>query len=426
MPDNQLSSPVAVASRTDSPTDSPSSRVSSTAHTPDTPDTPDTPAQSSAKPRASTSPGHGSPAQLTPETLWSAIWPNTPPAQDVRQIAHPPSPIALYLRALMSSRKPARAQPMPSLAFERRNVPLDGDAIARYARLCGFSPDHGVPPTWPHLLAFSQHMLLMTDRTFPFAMLGMVHLANHNRQFARLSVGDRLDLHVQCGAMYAHDKGQVFTVLTTARRDGNIVWTGESLYLRTGVTDPLGAPYRSELRADATLVTSEKFLAPADLGRQYARVSGDYNPIHLWPLTAKLFGFERPIVHGMWSFARSLATVLPAQAGDQLDLLVEFKTPLRLPGEATLWRERDAHDSKRGKWISTVDTPNTSSNARPPTLPLGALNALPTPPLPVAGNVFELRDATGTVPHLRGRWQSFDAPAATDPLSTDTFDPDRS
>ncbi|MGC7402663.1 MaoC family dehydratase [Pandoraea pneumonica] len=390
------------------------------------PSSPDTSAEPPAKPRASTSPGHGLPAQLTPETLWSAIWPNTAPAQDVRQIKHAPSPLALYLRALMSSRKPARAQPMPSIAFERRNIPLDADDIARYARLCGFSPEHGVPPTWPHLLAFAQHMLLMTDRAFPFAMLGMVHLANHNRQFARLSVGDRLDLHVQCGALYAHDKGQVFTVLTTARRNGNIVWTGESLYLRTGVKNPLGAPYRSELRADATLVTSEKFLATADLGRQYASVSGDYNPIHLWPLTAKLFGFERPIIHGMWSFARSLATVLPAQAGEQLDLLVEFKTPLRLPGEATLWRERDASDSKRGKWVSTVDAPNATGNTPRPTPPLGVLNAQPAPSLPIAGNVFELRDATGTVPHLRGRWQSFDAPAATDFPPTAPFDLDRS
>ncbi|WP_249277484.1 MaoC/PaaZ C-terminal domain-containing protein [Pandoraea sp. PE-S2R-1] len=378
MPDDHLSSQDAVAAA-DVPAESAtSSRAQAGSGAGGTP--PDTSAA-----RVGASPGHGSPSQITPATLWSAIWPDTPPAREVRHVTRPPSPLMLYLRALGSSRKPARPQPMPSIAFERRDVRLDADDIARYASLCGFSPAHGVPPTWPHLLAFAQHMLLMTDRAFPFAMLGMVHLANHNRQFARLSVGDRLDLHVQCGALYAHDKGQVFTVLTTARRDGNIVWTGESLYLRTGVKDPLGATYRSELRADATLVTSEKFLAPADLGRRYARVSGDYNPIHLWPLTAKLFGFERPIIHGMWSFARSLATVLPAQAGDQLDLLVEFKTPLRLPGEATLWRER----STATKWVSALDTPHS------------------------AGNVFELRDATGTVPHLRGRWQSFDAAPTT-------------
>jgi acyl dehydratase len=295
-------------------------------------------------------------------------------------VTHLPSPLHLYLRALLSARKPARAQSLPPLAFEHRNVALDANDIARYARLCGFSDAHGVPPTWPHLLAFPLHMLLMTDRAFPFAMLGMVHLANRIRQHAPLAAGDRLDLDVRCGPLHAHDKGQVFTVLTTARRDGDVVWSGESLYLRTGVRDALGAPYRAELSANQALAKTATWQVPGDLGRQYARISGDYNPIHLWPLTARLFGFPRPIIHGMWSFARTLAAVLPsdAQQDDRLDLLVEFKTPLLLPGEATLWR--DPHSK-----------------------------------------VFELRDAAGTVPHLRGRWQA--APTAPSSINTFATDP---
>ena len=34
-----------------------------------------------------------------------------------------------------------------------------------------------------------------------------------------------------------------------------------------------------------------------DLGRRYAAVSGDHNPIHLYPLTAKALGFPRQIAH---------------------------------------------------------------------------------------------------------------------------------
>lgn len=286
----------------------------------------------------------------------------TPQIVDVTRL---PAPLHLYLRALLTSRKPATARALPPLAFRRRNVVLDATDIARYARLCGFSEAHGVPPTWPHLLAFPLHMLLMTDRAFPYAMLGMVHLANRIHPLAPLTAGDRLDIDVQCGALYAHDKGQVFTVLTTAHRDGNLVWRGESLYLRTGVRNALGSPYRAELSAGASLVKSATWQVPGDLGRQYARVSGDYNPIHLWPVTARLFGFSRPIIHGMWSFARALAAVMPADASNMrdLDLLVEFKTPIWLPGEVTFWRD-----------------PQSSA--------------------------FELRDAAGTVPHLRGRWTS--------------------
>ncbi|ANJ87145.1 MaoC family dehydratase [Pandoraea oxalativorans] len=307
--------------------------------------------------------------------------PNIAVATQLKQVPYLPSPLHLYLRALMTSRKPARAQPMPPLAFERRNVPLDREDIARYARLCGFAQPTGVPPTWPHLLAFPLHMLLMTDRAFPFAMLGMVHLANRIRQFAALNVGERLTLDVRCGPLSAHDKGQVFTVVTTARRDDIVVWIGESLYLRTGVRDALGAPYQAQLSADPSLTKAATWAVPADLGRQYARISGDYNPIHLWPLTAKLFGFARPIIHGMWSFARTLAAVLPddASAYGPVDLRVEFKTPVLLPGDVTLWRAPYA------------------------------------PPHP---QHFELRDAAGTVPHLRGRWQAIDAASSAQPASS--------
>ena len=46
-----------------------------------------------------------------------------------------------------------------------------------------------------------------------------------------------------------------------------------------------------------------------DLGRRYAAISGDYNPIHLGALSAKLFGFKQAIAHGMWSKARCLAAL---------------------------------------------------------------------------------------------------------------------
>ena len=45
----------------------------------------------------------------------------------------------------------------------------------------------------------------------------------------------------------------------------------------------------------------------SDLGRQYAAVSGDRNPIHLFDLTAMPLGFRHHIAHGMWSKARCLA-----------------------------------------------------------------------------------------------------------------------
>ena len=38
-------------------------------------------------------------------------------------------------------------------------------------------------------------------------------------------------------------------------------------------------------------------------------MSGDHNPIHLHPLTAKALGYPRQLAHGMWSLARCVAAL---------------------------------------------------------------------------------------------------------------------
>jgi acyl dehydratase len=67
----------------------------------------------------------------------------------------------------------------------------------------------------------------------------------------------------------------------------------------------------------------------ADVGRRYGAASGDRNPIHLHPLTARLFGFPRAIAHGMWTVARCLAAHGVPQA---VRVGAEFRAPVLLPG----------------------------------------------------------------------------------------------
>jgi acyl dehydratase len=75
-----------------------------------------------------------------------------------------------------------------------------------------------------------------------------------------------------------------------------------------------------------------------DAGRRYAAVSGDRNPIHLHPLTARAFGFRRAIAHGMWTKARCIAALegrLPAA----YTVDVAFKLPVLLPAKVGLSTE---------------------------------------------------------------------------------------
>jgi acyl dehydratase len=80
--------------------------------------------------------------------------------------------------------------------------------------------------------------------------------------------------------------------------------------------------------------------AAADVGRRYAAVSGDFNPIHLSAVTAKLFQFRAAIAHGMWSLARCAAEIGADRLDGETVLDVSFRRPVFLP--ATLMLQRSA------------------------------------------------------------------------------------
>jgi acyl dehydratase len=206
----------------------------------------------------------------------------------------------------------------------------DPTRLAAYAKVCGFRFGDVVPPTWPHVLAFDAHMALMTDGRFPFQAIGLVHLANRIEQKRPVRAGEELSFTVTPTAIEPHAKGRTFALVTEAEVDGKVVWRETSTMLRRGGGgDGAKKPRRNQTDFEA-VETSVTWKLPGDLGRRYASVSGDSNPIHLHPLSAKAFGFPRAIAHGMWTKARALAA-LEGRLSDKFTVDVEFKKPILLP-----------------------------------------------------------------------------------------------
>jgi hypothetical protein len=130
-----------------------------------------------------------------------------------------------------------------------------------------------------------------------------------------------------------HSREGAFTLVTEVGEDGQVAWREESTMLRRG--GPSGGGRRGNDGPEPAFVAEWRL--PGDLGRRYAAVSGDRNPIHLHRLTAKPFGFSRPIAHGMWTKARCLAA-LDALLPDAYDVEAEFRKPILLPGRVTFER----------------------------------------------------------------------------------------
>ena len=216
---------------------------------------------------------------------------------------------------------------MPPLERSRIGVTIDPAHVARYAEVCAFAPGETLPPTYLHILAFPLHMSLMTDGSFPFPAIGLVHLSNRIEVRRPAGAAERYDLHVRATPVEPHPKGRTFAIVTEARVGDELVWEARSTMLRRGKGSGTAAPAREPLAAESR----EEWQLPEDLGRRYGAVSGDRNPIHLHALTAKLFGFPRAIAHGMWTKARCLAALQP-QLPDAYAVDVSFRKPIFLPG----------------------------------------------------------------------------------------------
>lgn len=238
----------------------------------------------------------------------------------------------------------------PSTLREVRTATVARDHVSAYAAVCGFPVKDVAPVTFPHVLAFPLHMAVMTSPTFPFPAIGTLHLTNSITQHRVIEVGETVQLEVHTSSVRPHPKGRAVDFLAAAFVDGEAVWESTSTYLRrgrggaevsTGSTDGIGGSTDGERGPDDELSVVPgrvTWRLAGDVGRRYAAVSGDHNPIHLHALTAKAFGYPSQIAHGMWSLARCVAA-LENRIPDAVTLDAAFRKPILLPGQVAFGQD---------------------------------------------------------------------------------------
>lgn len=240
---------------------------------------------------------------------------------------------------------------------------IDREQLLAYQRLCGFTVGDVLPPTFPHLLGFPLQAKLMAAPGFPLPLPGLVHLRNEIIQHEPLLAHDQPTVTVFAENFTPHPKGRTVDLVTRVKTASTLAWESRSTYLKRGP----GSAETSETAPDSATSSEAvpglpaglpvaKWKLPADLGRQYAAVSGDVNPIHLHPWSARMFGFRRAIAHGMWTHARTLAALGPRVLGPG-ESAVWFRKPVLLPSTVTLVRRSEARDGIVAALMSSGSDP---------------------------------------------------------------------
>jgi len=244
----------------------------------------------------------------------------------------------------------------------------DQKLIASYCKVCGFKQkqDDTIPTSFLQTLFIGLLGKFITSSFFPFNPLGLIQIFQSFELKRSVLINETLDLSCTIDSIKRTQKGFETDFLLQIRSGDEVVWQGISRYLSRTTTGQKKIQKKNE---DIFLESRETISIPANTGRRYARVSGDFNPHHLYPVLARLFGFKTAIAHGMWSLARVIASLdkrFDIQDGSYVE--AAFKLPVFMPATTTLGFENE-EDEDNDKTIIT----------------------------------FELRDKLKGLPHLKGQ-----------------------
>jgi len=221
-----------------------------------------------------------------------------------------------------------------------RNHRIDKDKLRGFKQVCGYDPDtDSMPAPFIQTLFIGLVSKFIGSPYFPITPMGLIQVSQSFELKQALSAEIPLDLFCRLLDMTQTDRGihtrfSMEAKISQGEDDALPVWQGVATYF-TRAKHP--GPKNIKKREDIPLPLEETMGVPENTGRQYAAVSGDYNPHHLYGWTARFMGFKQAIAHGMWSLARSCANLEKAFGyPETFELEGEFKLPIFLPATITL------------------------------------------------------------------------------------------
>jgi hypothetical protein len=260
--------------------------------------------------------------------------------------ALPPMGPGLVLRVLSKRPRPVAAGGPGPLRSEFVLAGVDPAHVARYAAALGFAPG-AVPLTWWYLPVQRAHMATLLSDAFPYRLAGIVHVENELAAHAEAAPGAPIQIATRIDILPPTTSGAVYCTLETvgsSNGDPNGEPNGEPIFTCTSKYLAVRGQGAGKGRRETATgkpaaqpgVPIDRWTLDASSGRAYARLSGDWNPIHLTRWSARLMGLPAPIIHGMQSLAKTCAALENAAGRRVARISVRFTAPIPLGSTAEL------------------------------------------------------------------------------------------
>lgn len=215
-----------------------------------------------------------------------------------------------------------------------------------YSRFFHFN--EALPLSYLYLVCQGIHTSQMVAKDFPLPLPGMVHLASNFESIADINP----DLPITIKSIVSiedKERGSLIPIFKDEFfQNGSKIVVVKSTYLVKRKRK--GKPIRKKeekLEKEYDNWISFIWKIPGNMGIKYAKLSGDFNPIHLISLFAWFFGFKRKIIQGWYLASRAVAEVEKDTNMPAKSLHINFKKGVYLPSksifEFRLSNERNLH-----------------------------------------------------------------------------------
>jgi len=210
-----------------------------------------------------------------------------------------------------------------------KDVQIKQVLLEKYVDFIGFNNNQ--PLTYLYILAQRAQLASMLHPQFTIAIPGLIHLENELERNNTIDFEAPFELVVK-GRVAYKDAGALIPTFEVAfiQREQQVARC-KSVYLARRKRKK---PSKKQQLAAYSMEPDfkEDWVLPADMGRRYAQISGDWNPIHTSGWLAKLMGLKQPIIHGWYMVSRVCKEVELSRQKELNAISVQFKSPAYLPG----------------------------------------------------------------------------------------------
>ena len=254
-----------------------------------------------------------------------------------------------YFKVLTVKRKGLKAgDSIPNLKGILPQYKIDEDHLKSYNEACELENSEIMPVLYPHVIASPIYMNLLTNKIFPFGLVGSLHLRNHIIHHRPVTTDEVFDIEVEVIEQRVVKQGMEFDFTISIIIDGERVWESISAWLTRG---KFGKEYETTPNADIlkTETEAQHFIdlyIPNKIGKKFAKITLDYNPIHISKTLAPLFGMKRDVAHAMWATGQTLGKLNSISYDKPIRIDLAFKGPLFIDSNShvrTIEKKEDLH-----------------------------------------------------------------------------------